>query len=87
MEEHTMDVICTCCGEPWDIYHVLHEEPQGFDREGALIKGCPCCHGRQPEDLNRRTRDHLRTLAKAARLFGEDIDRFAAFLEDMLLMY
>lgn len=74
-------------GEPWDIYHVLHEEPQGFVREETLIKGCPCCHGRQPEDPNRRTRDHLRTLAEAARLFGEDIDGFAAFLEDVLLNY
>jgi len=82
-----MDIICTCCGEPWDTYHVLHEEPQGFEREGALINACPCCHGRQPEDLNRRTRDQLRALAEAARLFEEDIDGFAAFLEDMLLTY
>jgi len=87
MEEYAMDIICTCCGEPWDTYHVLHEEPQGFEREGALIKACPCCHGRQPQDLNRRTRDQLRALAEAARLFGEDIDGFAAFLEDMLLTY
>ncbi len=80
-----MDVICTCCGEPWDIYHVLQEEPQEFDREGALIQGCPCCHGREPEHLNRRTRNHLRALADAARLFGEDLDGWAAFLEDMQL--
>ena len=33
-----MDVICTCCGEPWDIYHVLHEEPQAFDREARSSK-------------------------------------------------
>ena len=82
-----MDIICTCCGEPWDVDYVLHEEPQAFEREGALIKACLCCHGRQPEDLNRRTRDQLRALAEAARLFGEDIDGFAAFLEDMLLTY
>ncbi len=80
-----MDVICTCSGEPWDIDHVLHEEPQEFDRESALIKGCPCCKGRQPEDLNRRTRDQLRALSQAARLSGEDLDGFASFLEDMQL--
>ena len=80
-----MDIICTCCGEPWDICHVLHEEPQEFDREGAQIKGCPCCHGREPENLNRRTRNQLRALADAARLFGEDLDGLAAFLEDMQL--
>ena len=22
-----MDLICTCCGEPWDVDYVLHEEP------------------------------------------------------------
>ena len=80
-----MDVICTCRGEPWDIYHVLHKEPQEFNREGALIKGGPCCHGREPENLNRRTRNQLRALADAARLFGEDLDGWAAFLEDMQL--
>ena len=66
-----MDIICTCCGEPWDIYHVLHEEPQGFEREGALIKACPCCHGRQPEDLNRRTREHSRRLPKPHGSLGK----------------
>ena len=82
-----MDVICTCCGEPWDIYHVLYEEPQGFDREGAIIRACPCCHGHRPDDLNRRTRSQLDALAEAARLFGDDLDGFAAFIEDMLLTY
>ena len=51
MEEYAMDVICTCCGEPWDVYHVLHEERDGFNRKGTLITACPCCHGRQPNDL------------------------------------
>ena len=30
-----MDLLCTCCGEPWDIYHVLHEEPEEFDRRAG----------------------------------------------------
>jgi hypothetical protein len=85
MEEYAMDVICTCCGEPWHICHVLHDELQEFDREGALIKGCPCCNGRQPEDFDYRARRQLRAVAEAARLFGQDLDGFAAFLEDMLL--
>ena len=81
-----MDIICTCCGQPWDMYHVLHEEPQGFDREGALIKACPCCHGEQPDALNRHSRRQLGSLAEAAGLFGDDLDGFAAFLEDVLLI-
>ena len=82
-----MDIICTCCGEPWDICHLLHEEPQGFDCEGALIRACPCCHGERPDALNRRTRGQLDGLADAAQLFGDDLDGFAVFLEDMLFTY
>ncbi len=25
-----MDLVCCGCGEPWDLYYVLHEEPEGF---------------------------------------------------------
>ena len=45
------------------------------------------CHGRQPNDLSPRTRDQLKALAETAYLFGEDFDGFAAFLEDVLLIY
>ena len=49
-----MDLICTCCGEPWDVYHVLHEDTTEFDRQGGLIRGCPCCHGIPPKGMTGR---------------------------------
>ena len=55
-----MDIICTCCGEPYDIEYVLHEDPSAFKREGCLIRACPSCNGLVPAHLNRRARDQLR---------------------------
>lgn len=78
-----MDILCTCCGEPWDVSYVMHEEPLAFDRRGCLIVACPCCSGHRPTDLSPAQRQHLEAVAQAARLFGRDVDGFAAFLEDL----
>ena len=43
-----MDILCTCCGEPWDVDSVLHEDPQGFTRHGCVITACPHCFGKPP---------------------------------------
>jgi len=77
-----MDVICTCCGEPWEIDYVLHEEPEGFTRRGALIRACPCCNGARPPGQTARQRDNLDAIAQVALMLGDDIDGFAACLED-----
>lgn len=37
------DLTCTGCGEPWELYYVIHEDPKSFERDGALITKCPCC--------------------------------------------
>jgi hypothetical protein len=80
-----MDLICTCCGEPWDIDYVLHEEPEGFDRQGGRILGCPCCHGITPEGISEGERDRLAAVAAVAELMGDDVDGVAATLEDLEL--
>ena len=80
-----MDIICTNCGEPWDIDHVLHEEPENFDRDGSVIKSCPSCHGRE-QDLTEAQREHLEAVRAIADLMGDDIDGFAATLEDFDLL-
>ena len=77
-----MDLICTCCGEPWEVAYVLHEEPDGFNREGGLIRSCPCCHGKAPEDMTDDTRKRLRAVAEVAELLGDDVDGLAALIED-----
>ena len=69
-----MDLICTCCGEPWDVDYVLHEEPHGFDRRGGRILACPCCHGTTPEGISQAERDRLSAVAAVAELLGDDVD-------------
>lgn len=76
-----MDLICTHCGEPWDMDTVLHDEPEDFTRRGAAIVRCPACeeNGPAPGELQEKL--------SAARTLGEllegDDDGYAAFLEDL----
>ena len=78
-----MDLICTCCGEPWAVDHVLHQEPDGFDRQGGLIRSCPCCHGTPPKGMTEERRSRLQAVAAAAQLLGDDVDGVAALLDDL----
>ena len=79
-----MDLICTTCGEPWDLYHVLYDaEPEDFERKGGLITRCPCCEDRDRPPLTEKQSERLRVIAEVASLFGDDVDGFASFLEDM----
>ena len=41
-----MDVYCTRCGEPWDIFTVEQDEPESFGRCKGVITSCPCCQGK-----------------------------------------
>jgi len=79
--DKTMDIICTCCGEPWSIHHILHDAPEEFIRDGALITACECCKGVRPK-LSEDAREYLDSVAEAASMFGDDLDGFACFLED-----
>ena len=80
-----MDIICTNCGEPWDVYYVRQEEPEGFDRQGSVIKSCPSCHGREIR-MPRRQREHLEAVRAVGDLLGDDMDGLAATLEDFDLL-
>ena len=76
-----MDLICTTCGEPWDMDTVLHEEPQSFKRSGAAVVECPACkeNGPAPPEL----RDKLLAAREAGELLGDDVDGYAVALEDL----
>jgi hypothetical protein len=76
-----MDLICTHCGEPWDMDAVLHDEPQNFKRSGAAIVACPACkeNGPAPTDL----REKLVAAREVGELLGDDVDGYAAELEDL----
>ena len=77
-----MDLICTNCGEPWDMDTVLHDEPEEFTRQGAAIVHCPACkeNGKPPPEL----REKLLAAREAGDLLGDDVDGYAAMLEDSL---
>jgi hypothetical protein len=78
-----MNIICVNCGEPWDMDHVLHEEPELFERKGGIIKHCPCCpkDGSEPKlDFEQKAKlDIIETLGE---MLGDDIDGFASELND-----
>ena len=84
-DKKTMDLICLTCGEPWEIDTVLHEDPAGFRRKGCAIRACPACQGIPPRELPAAQRDRLEEMAALAALLGNDIDGFAALLEDFQL--
>lgn len=79
-----MDLVCTTCGEPWDLDYVLHDEPEGFTRQGAAIVSCPCCPERKHgKDLDAEARERLSAARELGELLGDDVDGYAAELEDL----
>lgn len=79
-----MDLICTNCGEPWDLDYVLHDEPEGFTRKGSAVIFCPCCSERnQGKDLDPSQRERLEAARELGQLLGDDVDGYAAELEDL----
>jgi len=80
-----MDLVCTRCGEPWDMHHVLHDEPAAFRRKGSVIRRCPACPPQMP-DLCRADRARLDAIRALGELLGDDVDALAAVLEDFDLL-
>lgn len=80
-----MDILCTRCGERWSIDHVLREEPEEFERDGARVTRCPSCKRGRPM-LSTADRNRLALASELALLCGEDVDGYAADLEDLDLL-
>ena len=78
-----MQLICICCGKLWDVERVLREEPEKFNRCGALIRACPCCQGIEPDGMTQAERIRLRAVAAIGAHLGDDLDRLAATLDDL----
>lgn len=82
-----MDLYCTRCAEPWDLDHVLHEaEPDDFVRQGGWIQECPECMGKPEPKLPQELREKLEVIREIAHVFCDDIDGFAVFLEDLMVL-
>ncbi len=77
-----MDMICTNCGEPWDVEHVLHDAPHAFTRTHSRIDRCPACPATGRPALTPQERQRLDLIAHLADMCGDDIDGFVSELED-----
>lgn len=78
------DLICTKCGEPWDMDYVIHEEPQEFERRGPAITSCPACEFHKRENGGSILRPgESEAMLALADVMGDDSDGYAAMLEDM----
>lgn len=80
-----MDLICIACREPWDMDHVLHEDPDAFVRKHGVITHCPCC-GKRTEPLSNEERDKSEAIAAIGDVLGDDIDGLAAEIENFGLI-
>jgi hypothetical protein len=81
-----MDIPCTRCGELGALTYVLHDAPQAFQRTGGRIDHCPAYPQDGEPDLTPSEKARLRAVAALAALAGEDVDGFAADLEDLGLL-
>ena len=81
-----MDIVCVNCGEPWDVDYVLHEAPREFTRTHSRIDRCPACPAMGRPVLSQEERERLDSIAEIADMCGDDIDSFAAELEDLGLL-
>lgn len=77
-----MDVYCTRCGEPWDIFTVEQDEPESFGRCKGVITSCPCCQDKKVQ-LSKEQKEQLAAIREVSMLFGDDLDGLAAELQDL----
>ena len=73
-----MELTCICCGKLWDALHVLREKPGNFNRQGAIIRACPHCHGTEPDGMTEKERIRLRAVAAVGEHLGDELEQLAA---------
>ena len=55
-----MDILCTRCGEPWDVYSLVDDMTSQEARKLKAGGGCPCCTGKDmcENDINCEECEH-----------------------------
>ena len=77
-----MDIYCYVCGEPWDMGS-LNEDMSPKEKADFLKgEGCPCCKGKKPADMNRRTAERIQAQTVISEIMGDDIDGIASSMSD-----
>ena len=80
-----MDILCTRCGEPWDVYSLTDDMSR---EEAAQLKagdGCPCCSHLttiQIGNIHIDRRESMEIQKALAEVLGDNIDGLAGMMED-----
>jgi len=86
-----MDLLCSRCGEPWDVCCItedkqLPEDEREFTLDGSAILRCPSCENLPDSDprIQRASESfELAGLAEVGSILGDDVDGMASFIDDM----
>ena len=78
-----MDILCTRCGEPWDVYSLTDDMTPEEASDLKAGRGCPCCKGKEVTNINP---DGSCIQRELAGVLGDDIDGLAAMMEDFNLL-
>src|SRR5512135_761160 len=84
VSRHSVTIGHDRCGKLWDVQHVLREAPGNFNRQGAIIRACPHCHGTEPDGMTEKERIRLRAIAASGEHLGtDDLERLVAAVDDL----
>lgn len=81
-----MDILCTRCGEPWDVYSLVEDMSPKEAEDLKAGRGCPCCSKIDSANLHPINDDARYIQRELASVLGEDIDGLAATMEDFNLI-
>ena len=72
-----MDIYCTNCGEPWELYIGDEEDRQLI--QSVRAGKCPCCKG---EKIEGGTPFRAQLASAMSDLLGDDMDGLASMMDD-----
>ena len=81
-----MDILCTRCGEPWDVFSLVDDMSPEEAEELKAGRCCPCCKHTPDENLHNINPDGSHIQQALAGILGDDIDGLAASMEDFGLL-
>ena len=81
-----MDILCTRCGEPWDVCSLTDDMTSGEAKYLKAGRGCPCCINKPDSEVTNRAPDASLAQRAIADVLGDDIDGLAATVDDFNLI-
>ena len=81
-----MDILCTRCGEPWDVFSLVDDMSPEEANDLKAGRGCPCCKDTSDEELHNINPEGSYIQQELAGILGDDIDGLAGTMEDFGLL-